>query len=152
MHLNCQERGGGGGGRAVSFWHCLAGKFTFSLILIWLICHKGLEFLNTNQDLVALAEIKNMALNNKEHIEGLKRELAVIARHNKPAFTGVVTQSPGIDSSVLDSIREHLTGLQTEQEKLALTAARQHSEVVEDLSRKQVEYPWAQLFKTRWNR
>ena len=108
-----------------------------------------MEFLNTNQDLVALAEIKNMALNNKEHIEGLKRELAVIARHNKPAFTGVVTQSPGIDSSVLDSIREHLTGLQTEQEKLALTAARQHSEVVEDLSRKQVEYPWAQLFKTR---
>lgn len=130
-----QERGEG----AVSFWHCLADKVTFSLLLIWFVCHKGLEFLNTNQDLVALAEIKNMALNNKEHIEGLKRELAVIARHNKPAFTGVVTQSPGVDSSVLDAIREHLTRLQTEQEKLALTAARQHSEVVEDLSRKQVE-------------
>ena len=98
-----------------------------------------MQFLNTNQDLVALAEIKNMALNNKEHVEGIKRELAIIARQNKPAFTGVVTQtSPGIDSSVLDAIREHLTDLQTEQEKLALTADRQHSEVVQDLSRKQV--------------
>lgn len=99
---------------------------------------QSLQFLNTNQDLVALAEIKNMALNNKEHVEGIKRELAIIARQNKPAFTGVVTQtSPGIDSSVLDAIREHLTDLQTEQEKLALTADRQHSEVVQDLSRKQ---------------
>ena len=97
-----------------------------------------MEFLNTNQDLVALADIKNMALNNKDHIDGLKRELAVIAHHNKPTITGVVSQSPGIDSSVLDAIREHLTGLQTEQGKLVLTAAREHSEVVEDLSRKQV--------------
>jgi len=88
--------------------------------------------------LVALAEIKNIALNNKEHIEGIKRELAIIARQNKPAFTGVVTQSPGLDTSVLDAIREHLTELQSEQEKLALTADRQHSQVIEDLSRKQV--------------
>ena len=100
----------------------------------------GLEFLNTNQDLVALAEIKKMALNNKEHIEALKRELAILARQNKPAFTGVVTQSPVLDSSVLDTIREHLTDLQTEQEKLAVTADRQHSEVVDDLARKKVDH------------
>lgn len=99
-----------------------------------------MQFLNTNQDLVALAEIKKMALNNKEHIEALKRELAVLARQNKPASTGVVTQSPVMDSSVLDALREHLTDLQTEQEKLAVTADRQHSEVVNDLARKQVNY------------
>ena len=98
----------------------------------------GLEFLNTNQDLVALAEIKKTALDNKERIEALKRELAILARQNKPAFTGVVTQSPVMDNSVLDAIREHLTDLQTEQEKLAVTADRQHAEVVGDLSRKQV--------------
>ena len=97
-----------------------------------------MEFLNTNQDLVALAEIKNMALNNKDHIEGIKRELAIIARQNKPAFTGVVSQSAGVDSSVLDALREHLTDLQAEQEKLVLTADRQRSEVAQDLSRKQV--------------
>ena len=100
----------------------------------------GLEFLNTNQDLVALAEIKKTAVNNKEHIEALKRELAILARQNKPAFTGAVTQSPVMDSSVLEAIREHLTDLQTEQEKLAVTADRQHSEVVNDLARKQVNY------------
>ncbi|KAL9985351.1 hypothetical protein ACROYT_G007743 [Oculina patagonica] len=98
---------------------------------------QGLEFLNTNQDLVALAEIKKMALDNKEHIEAVKRELAMLARQSKPAFTGVVTQSPVMDSSVLDAIREHLTDLQTEQEKLAVTADRQRSEVAEDLARKQ---------------
>lgn len=100
----------------------------------------GLEFLNTNQDLVALAEIKKMALNNKEHIEALKRELAMLARQNKPAFTGAVTQSPVMDSSVLDAIREHINDLQTEQEKLAVTADRQHSEVVGDLARKKVNH------------
>ena len=98
----------------------------------------GLEFLNTNQDLVALAEIKKMALDNKEHIEALKRELAILARQNKPAFTGVITQSPVMDSSVLDAIREHLAELQTEQGKLALMADRQHAEAMEDLTRKQV--------------
>ena len=101
---------------------------------------KGLEFLNTNQDLVALAEIKKMAQDNKEHIEALKRELAILARQNKqqPAFTGVVSQSPVVDSNVLDAIREHLNDLQTEQEKLALATDRQHTEVVGDLARKQV--------------
>ena len=130
----------------------IKGGHTFGLLAVysnssWLnVCEYllfsffigGLEFLNTNQDLVALAEIKNMALNNKDHIEGIKRELAIIARQNKPAFTGVVSQSPGVDSSVLDALREHLTDLQAEQEKLVLTADRQHSEVVQDLSRKQV--------------
>ncbi|XP_022797870.1 uncharacterized protein LOC111336105 [Stylophora pistillata] len=100
---------------------------------------QGLEFLNTNQDLVALAEIKKMAQDNKEHIEALKRELAILARQSKqqPAFTGVVSQSPAVDSSVLDAIREHLNELQTQQEKLAIATDRQTSEVVGDLSRKQ---------------
>ncbi|XP_068744363.1 restin homolog [Montipora capricornis] len=99
---------------------------------------QGLEYLNTNRDSVALAEVKNMSSSNKEHIEGIKRELAAIARLNKQNFmAGVVTQSPGIDSSVLDAIRDHLTELQSEHEKLGLTTDRQHSELLEDLNRKQ---------------
>ena len=99
-----------------------------------------MEFLNTNQDLVALAEIKKMAQDNKERVEALKRELAILARQSKQqtAFTGVVSQSPVVDSSVLDALREHLNELQNQQEKLAIATSRQHSEVVEDLSRKQV--------------
>ena len=109
------------------------------IIPYFFYCYKGLEYLNTNRDLVALAEVKNMSSSNKEHIEGIKRELAAIARLNKQNFmAGVVTQSPGIDSSVLDAIRDRLTELQSEHEKLELTTDRQHSELLEDLNRKQV--------------
>lgn len=99
---------------------------------------QGLEFLKTNQDLAALAEIKSMAISNKEHVEGIKRELAAIARQNKQTFSApVVPQSPGIDSGVLDSIRERLNELQNDQGKLVLTTDRQYSELLEDLNRKQ---------------
>ena len=81
-----------------------------------------------------------MAQDNKERVEALKRELAILARQSKQqtAFTGVVSQSPVVDSSVLDALREHLNELQNQQEKLAIATGRQHSEVIGDLSRKQV--------------
>lgn len=114
-------------------------KVPFHLLTFFIIM-KGLEFLKTNQDLAALAEIKSMAISNKEHVEGIKRELAAIARQNKQTFSAaVVTQSPGIDSGVLDSIRERLNELQNDQGKLVLTTDRQYSELLEDLNRKQVK-------------
>ena len=101
----------------------------------------GLDFLNTNQDLVAIAEIKKMTLDNKEHIQGMKREFSMLARQNKPVYIEKNSPAPEYDDSAVDTLRGHLIELQTDQERFMTKLEQGHAEVVDNLNRKQVGQP-----------
>ena len=80
-----------------------------------------------------------MARDNKDQIESVRREMAVMARQdNKPAMIERTTPLPGYNDEALNALRGHLIELQTEQEKVAEEGEQRHSQVLEDLSRKQV--------------
>lgn len=87
-----------------------------------------------------LAEIRGMARDNKDQIEGVRREMAVMARQsNKHTVIKSTTPVPELDTEALNTLRGDLFELQNEQEKVAHDSKRRQAELLDDLSRKQVD-------------
>ena len=99
--------------------------------------------LNTNEDLKMLAAIKETSIKNKESIDSLRGELSMFSQHlkrldqlreAKPQEDNV----PSYDLEVLNSVREKLTGVELEQEKMVLKSKEDIDKILESLDEKQV--------------
>ena len=82
-----------------------------------------------------------MALDNKDQIEAIKRETAMLARLNKSGFHGFSASAPTfvMDGGALEAIRGHLDELQTEKEQFVKETESTQAEIMENLNRKQVK-------------
>ncbi|XP_031561809.1 uncharacterized protein LOC116297676 [Actinia tenebrosa] len=101
---------------------------------------KGLDSLMQNGASVSGGkEVKDVAYDNKEKIDAIRRELAAMARQAKQSYIERPPNVPAIDNEALDAIRNKLSELQDKQVKQDTNAGntdQKIAELMEDLNLK----------------
>ena len=119
---------------------------SFPSDLLDLFLPLGLDILNTNKDLQMLATIKDTSVQNKENIDSLKAEMAMLSQHLKrlskleKGTEHEANNIPSYDQEVLNSVREKLSNVEEEQEKMVLKSKEDINKILENLDEKQVGY------------
>ena len=93
-----------------------------------------------------LATIKDTSVQNKENIDSLKAEMAMLSQHLKrlskleKGTEDEANNIPSYDQEVLNSVREKLSNVEEKQEKMVLKSKEDIDKILENLDEKQVGY------------